>query len=195
MPFDWLGMSSVSYGNGNSVWFYRTADALGAVTAAGYFDVARRRLLKGDVLFLDCADGLAQYRLTSTDPVALIALGGAGSDGTYQPVDSAAPRRTLQDKARELSSVLDFDGASLFTKAQRAFNSGLSFYVPDGLYIGCPDTLWMSMPSQMVYGSGAGCGFRLVRAAGQPVTPILVQLPSATGSGLRGLMFDHAAAA
>ncbi|MCK8788001.1 hypothetical protein M0638_26960, partial [Roseomonas sp. NAR14] len=101
--------------------------------------------------------------------------------------------RSVQSRLSDLPSVLDFFGASPFAKAQAALNSGLSFYMPDGLVIDCPDTLWMSMPSQMVYGSGAGCGFRLVRAAGQPVTPILVQLPSSIGSGLRGLMFDHAA--
>jgi len=50
MAFDKANLWPVNYANGNSLWFYKTADAPTAVDDSGYFNEAVNRIKLGDLV-------------------------------------------------------------------------------------------------------------------------------------------------
>lgn len=57
MAYDGKNLSVLAYGNGFTLWHYKTADAAAAVDTAGYFNEAAPMLRVGDFLFANVGVG------------------------------------------------------------------------------------------------------------------------------------------
>lgn len=78
MAFNSKDLCVIGYGNGFTLWHYRSGDdALAAITGADYFDDASKLLAKGDAIIInDSADTAAMRRVSAVavDDVSVAAL-------------------------------------------------------------------------------------------------------------------------
>lgn len=78
MAFNSKDLCVIGYGNGFTLWHYRSSDdALAAITAADYFDDASKLLAKGDAIIInDSVDTAAIRRVfaVAADDVSVAAL-------------------------------------------------------------------------------------------------------------------------
>lgn len=78
MAFNTQELCVIGYGNGFTLWHYRSSgDALSAITAADYFDNASKLLAVGDSIIInDSANttGMRRVSAVATDDVTIAAL-------------------------------------------------------------------------------------------------------------------------
>ena len=161
--------------------------ALGAAAAGNNADIIQLNSLLTVPSVVSNAIGTASV----TAALALSAPTGSSLVG-FQQSGTGAVARTLQDKARESVSVLDFgakgDGVTVDTDAFiRAISTSLNIYIPAGTYLIGPTVL--SGTGQMLYlgintGNASRSGMTIL-GAGQGNTTLKLQ----NGAGSNALMF------
>lgn len=57
MAYDGKNLSVLAYGNGFTLWHYKTADAAATVDSAGYFNEAARMVRVGDFVLANVGQG------------------------------------------------------------------------------------------------------------------------------------------
>ncbi len=100
MAFKSANLSVLAYANGFTFWHYKSADANGDMTGAGYFNAAADLLRPGDIVALNGAGDSAALVRVSSNRNGRVSVGFTTDWETQSAVDEAAGGDTVDAEAR-----------------------------------------------------------------------------------------------